>query len=245
MNRYVVANLKMNQTAHEVNSYLKKINDEVDSEHVIICPTSIYIPYFLKQNYKVGLQNIFFHSEGAYTGEISPLQAMSLGVRYTLVGHSERRTYFEESDLDVNKKIKEALNYHMKIILCIGETNEERNMLKTDRILKKQLTYALRNINPMDYSKIMIAYEPVWALGTGNVPTEKEITTTITYIKELLQTTYHWEEPLVLYGGSVNEKNITHLNKIAILDGFLVGGASQDPKKLLKIIDTVLKENQE
>lgn len=240
MNKYIVANLKMNMTALEVNNYLKVINDKVDSNNVIICPTSIYVPYFLKQNYKVGLQNVFYESKGAYTGEISPLQASSMGIRYVLIGHSERRIHFEESDLVINKKIREALDNHLKVIICIGETEEEKDMLKTDRVLRNQIGYALKNVDKIDYKNIMFAYEPVWSIGTGNIPTIRDITTTICYIRKILLNHYEWPNPLILYGGSVNEKNISALNEIDVLNGFLIGGASNNPERFLEIIERVL-----
>ena len=122
----VVANLKFNMLVSDIAVYLKKINT-LENKNLVICPTSIYTPYFLKQNYKVGLQNVYFESEGHYTGEISPLQASKMGVEFAIVGHSDRRIYFGEDDVDINKKVLECLKNNLKVILCVGETNEEKD----------------------------------------------------------------------------------------------------------------------
>lgn len=236
-NKLIIANHKMNMDAKEINNYLKELG-KIDNKNVIICPTSIYIPYFLKKKFKVGIQNTFIHDKGSYTGEISPKQAKSLGVSYTILGHSERRIYSDETDTFINKKVLEALNNKLKVILCIGETLEEKNMLKTDRILKRQVINALRDVEQID--NVIIAYEPVWAIGTGVVPTSSEISSTISYIKTIIDNLYPDNNVKIIYGGSVTEKNIKSLNKIKEVDGFLVGGASLDVKAFLKIIEVVV-----
>lgn len=240
--KLVVGNMKMNLLASDVSNYLKEMERHELDEQVVICPSSIYIPYFLKQSYKVGIQNIFFRNSGAYTGEISPSQAASLGVSYAIVGHSERRGYFDESDQDINKKIVECLKYGLQVILCIGETAEEKNLLKTARILKRQLMNDLRNLEEEDLNHIIIAYEPVWAIGTNVTPTNKDIEDTIKYIKEIVAEYFKYEDISVLYGGSVNEKNIEELNMISNVSGFLIGGASTDAENFLKIIEVAVKE---
>ena len=236
-NKLIIANHKMNMDAKEINNYLKELG-KIDNKNVIICPTSIYIPYFLKKKFKVGIQNTFIHDKGSYTGEISPKQAKSLGVSYTILGHSERRIYSDETDTFINKKVLEALNNKLKVILCICETLEEKNMLKTDRILKRQVINALRDVEQID--NVIIAYEPVWAIGTGVVPTSSEISSTISYIKTIIDNLYPDNNVKIIYGGSVTEKNIKSLNKIKEVDGFLVGGASLDVKAFLKIIEVVV-----
>lgn len=235
-NKLIIANHKMNMDANKLNDYLKDLA-KINNKNVVICPTSIYIPYFLKKKYKVGIQNTFIHNSGAYTGEVSPYQARSLGVSYTILGHSERRSYFDESDTIINKKALEALNAGLKVVICIGETLEEKNMLRTDRVLKRQVINALRNIELID--DVIIAYEPIWAIGTGIVPTNKEISSTISYIKTIIDNLYPNNNVKIIYGGSVNEKNIKELNKIKEVKGFLVGGASLNTKSLLKIIEVV------
>lgn len=238
--KIVVGNLKMNMTVDEVSAYLSEINSQIFSPRVVICPTSIYIPYFLKHHYSVGLQNTSFISNGAYTGEISPKQAASMQISYTIIGHSERRIYFDESDIMINKKVLEAVKHNLKVILCVGETKEEKSLLKTDRVLKRQLTNALRDLDQTMFDNIFIAYEPIWAIGTNVIPTNKEIKDTVDYIKMIVKQICDCTNIKILYGGSVNEKNIKELNKIDNLNGFLVGGASPDAKKFLKIIEEVV-----
>lgn len=238
--RIVVGNLKMNMVADEVSNYLNKVNKNIYSDQVVICPSSIYIPYFLKQRYQVGIQNISSENSGAYTGEISALQAYSLGVNYALIGHSERRLLFSENDLTVNKKVKIAIKNNLYPIICIGETNEDKVMLRTEKVLKKQITYALKDLTIEDMDNIVIAYEPVWAIGTNKIPSNRDIKNTISYIKLLVNNLYHYNRVKVLYGGSVNKNNIEQLVKIDNLDGFLVGGASLKPDEFLKIIEVAV-----
>lgn len=235
-NKLLIANHKMNMEAENINEYLKEIS-KINNKDVVMCPTSIYIPYFLKKKFKVGIQDTFIHDSGSFTGEISPKQAYSLGVRYAILGHSERRMYLMESDTFINKKVLQALENKLNVVLCIGETLEERNMLKTDRILKRQIINGLRDVLNID--QVIIAYEPVWAIGTGLVPDSKEIKATILYIKTIIESLYPNHSVKVLYGGSVNEKNIKELNKIKEVDGFLIGGASLNIKAFRKIIEVV------
>lgn len=234
-NKLVVANFKMSMDTSDVNNYLKDIAT-LDNKNVVICPTSIYLPYFLKKKFEVGLQNVYKEDLGAYTGEISPKQAYSIGVRYVILGHSERRQYFKETNVFVNEKIKACLKNNLKVILCIGETKEERDLLKTKRILKKQIVSCLKDLKSIQ--NVVIAYEPIWSIGTNITPTNAEIEDAITFIKDVV-----WElfeaKIKVLYGGSVNENNIKSLNSINNVDGFLVGGASTNYSKFKKIIKEV------
>ncbi len=240
MEKLIIANLKMNMIFNDVKEYLNIINEKVVSDRVVICPTSIYVPYFLGHKYKVGLQNAYCENKGAYTGEISPLQAKSLGISYALVGHSERRKILNEDNELIHKKLQAILDNNLTAVLCIGETLEEKNMLKTDTVLKRQLITALNDIDEKKYQNIIIAYEPVWSIGTNLVPTNKEIETTAAYIKNIVSTNFKISNIPVIYGGSVNEKNISEINKIENINGVLVGGASLDPEKLLNIIEVVV-----
>lgn len=239
INKYIVANHKMNMSTTEIGEYLKKINEKMFVSNLIICPTSIYIPYFLNHNYDVGIQNIYYENDGPFTGEISPKQASSLGIKYAIIGHSDRRNMGEDN-LTINKKIKKTLENGMKSILCIGETFEEREMLKTDKILKHQILSGLRGVAKKDFKNILIAYEPVWAVGTNKLPNKKEISACINFIKNICKTNLEGI-PFILYGGSVNEKNIKQLNEIDNLDGFLIGNSSCDVDKLTKIIEIIEK----
>lgn len=238
--KIIVANHKMNMVAEDIAEYLKVINNEALNKQVIICPTSIYLPYFLKRQYDVGLQNTFFKSEGAYTGEISPKQAASVGVKYTIIGHSERRSHFKESENDISKKIIEAIKHNLKVILCIGETLEDRNLLKTDRVLKRQINNALRALEKEMLDNVIIAYEPIWAIGSKKTPSNEEISTTVHYIKAMVSQYKGNEDIMVLYGGSVTNDNIEELNKIENISGFLIGGASIEVNGFIKIIKKVV-----
>jgi len=237
--KYVVGNLKMAMKKDDVSNYLKIVNDKIDSNQVVIIPSSIYVPYFLNQYYRVGLQDVHFESTGPYTGEVSPLQAKSMGISCALVGHSERKKFFKDTDTIINKKVLESLANGISVILCVGETSEERDMLKTDRVLKKQINHALRYVK--NFGQIMIAYEPVWAIGTKVIPKNSEIEKTVQYIKDLVKKEYD-ADIKVLYGGSVDDKNIHEINKIKNLNGVLVGNAATDAEKFLHIIEVVLGE---
>lgn len=237
INRYIIANMKMNLTAKDVGEYLKIINDQMFVSNVVICPTSIYIPYFLNHGYDVGIQNIYCENDGPYTGEISPLQAKSMGIKYAIIGHSDRR-FMGEDDQLINKKIRKALENKLKVIFCVGETLEEREMLKTDKILKQQIIRGLRGLNEKQLSSVLIAYEPVWAVGTNVLPTNKEISNCIDFIKGICKENLK-VIPFILYGGSINENNIKSLNKIKNVDGFLIGNSASDADKLIKIIEVI------
>ncbi len=237
INKYIVANMKMNLTAKEISNYLKIINEKVFISNVIICPTSIYLPYFLNHGYDVGIQNVYFENEGSYTGEISPLQVKSMGVKYAIIGHSDRRLMGEDDQL-INKKTHKALENKLKVIFCIGETLEEREMLKTDKILKQQIIRGLRGLNEKQLAQVLIAYEPVWAVGTNILPTNKEISDCVNFIRVICKENLK-ALPFILYGGSINEENIETLNKIKNVDGFLIGAAASDAKKLIKIIEVI------
>jgi len=227
--RIVIGNMKMAMSTSEVNDYLKKI-ENLNNKQVVLCPTSIYIPYFLKRGFNVGIQNVYKEDSGAYTGEVSPVQARTMGIKLAIVGHSERRNYFEESNTLINEKIKACLRNNLKVVLCIGESLEEREANKTNRKLKRQLTTCLADVEPKN---IIIAYEPIWAIGTGLTPSNEDIRSVVEYIKNTIG------DVKVLYGGSVDDKNIKELNKIDNIDGFLVGGASTNYEKFEKIIKEV------
>lgn len=239
--KIVIANLKMNMTIDEVGDYLKVINPQINSKYVAICPSSLYVPYFLKNNYLVGLQNTYYYQSGAYTGEISPYQAHSMGVSLTILGHSERRLLFDETNLLISNKINDAIQAGLKVVLCIGESEKQREKKMTAKTLKFQLIECLGKIEVSMLKNIIVAYEPIWAIGTSLTPTNVEIEKTVSYIKEVAQIYLKYENMPVIYGGSVNDKNIDELNKISNLSGYLVGGASLDANKLLKIIEVAVK----
>lgn len=233
-NKIIVCNHKMNLTGKEMETYLSVINTQNFSKDLVICPTNIYVPYFLKKSYSVGLQNIYYGAKGAFTGEVSPVQAKSMGITYVIVGHSERRTNFDETNDLINKKVISALDSGLKVILCIGEAMHKK---KNEKIIKEEMFSCLKNVK--DLANVMIAYEPLWAIGTSLTPTNDEIFKTTTFIKDFIHKEFNYEGIKVLYGGSVSDTNIEELNKITNIDGFLIGGASLNTEKLLKITKVV------
>lgn len=241
MNKVVVANLKMNLNIEEISEYIKFAEKEFNDKKIIICPTSIYVPYFLKKGFSVGLQNVFHEDKGEFTGEVSPQQASLLGVKYVIIGHSERRRIILEDDEIIEKKVLSSIKNNLGVILCIGETLEEKNMLKTNRVLKRQIVNVLKHVEPEMLNNVVIAYEPLWAIGSGLIPENKDIEGIANYIKGIVLELTGYNDIKVLYGGSVNEKNIKDLSKIKNISGFLVGGASLDPKRIAKIVEEVKK----
>lgn len=230
MEKLIVGNFKNYMTSTDVANYLKQI-DLINGENIILCPSNIYIPYFLKKNFKVGIQNVC--NNGTYTGEISAKQAKSIGIFSAIVGHSERRINFNETNQIINSKIKECLKEKINVILCIGETIEEKNNNETIDVLKKQIKECLDDI---EIKNVVIAYEPIWAIGTGIIPTVDEIQFITNEIKKIVGEN-HNTDVKVLYGGSVNSNNISDI--IKVVDGVLIGKASTDVVEFLKIIEVV------
>lgn len=230
MEKIVVANFKMNLLKEEIVEYIQNIENNKVYQKAIYCPASLYIPYFAEKNLKVGAQNISAYPKGAYTGQISARQIKSTGASYVIVGHCESRKFLKETDEQIKQKIKEALNENIKVILCIGE--KEAEIKKRKEILKQQIK---NTIQDFPKENIIIAYEPVWAIGSGHTMQEEEIKEVMCYIKSIAE-----ENIKVLYGGSVQEKNIEALSKIEEVDGFLVGNASTNPETFLKIIEVAV-----
>lgn len=234
----IVGNHKNNLLANDIKNYLeiiKKYNS--DKVELIICPTSIYIPYFLGKGFKVGIQNLNVSGENL-TGEVTPFQAKSLNINYVIIGHYNRRFQFNEDDIVINKKIKSALNAGLKIILCIGESREQKALNKLITILPKQIDKALMGIGYEDLNNIVIAYEPIWSIGTDIIPTNEELLETISFIKNYILKKYD-VNIRVLYGGSVDINNINKLLKVNNLDGFLIGAASLDANKMINMIEKI------
>ncbi len=232
----IVGNLKMNMSYDEVVTYESKIR-ELD---VIICPSYLYLPIFNQGKYHVCAQNVCEYDNGPYTGEVSASQIKSLGVNYVLIGHSERRHVFNESQPTINHKIIQALKNNLKIIYCVGETWDERNNDKSLAVIHNQITSAFDGLTKEEISNIIIGYEPVWAISDGvhpsAVPDNNQIEEVNNYIKKIIRENHQLSIP-VLYGGSVNEKNIDNLLSITSHDGFLVGGASKNIEEFLSIYE--------
>lgn len=221
--KIIVGNQKNYMTIKDTKNFLDNVRL---TDNVIICPSNIYIPYYIDRGYKVGLQNI--NVDNVITGEVSILQAKSLNINYVIVGHSERRNLGETNEI-INQKLKSLKD--LNVILCIGE--DENEDLK--EVLENQILNCLKDIN---IDNIIIAYEPVYAIGTGNALEKEKINMAVTFIKNIIKENYN-KDIKVLYGGSINSTNINELNSIEILDGFLVGKSSTDPIEFNKIIEVV------
>ena len=227
----IIGNQKNYMTTSEVNKFLKTIEK---MDNVVICPSNIYIPYYLKRGFSVGLQNICC-SNKTITGEISSKQAKSMGIEYAIIGHSERRENCPENDL--GDRVNDALNYKINVVYCIGESLYEKDKNLTFEVLKEQIGELVK-VGSLE--NVIIAYEPVWAIGTGIIPTNDEINTNVEYIKKIIKELYN-QEVKVLYGGSVNQDNIETLKSISLIDGFLIGKASTNVEEFTKIWEVVRK----
>jgi len=249
MKPLIVANWKCNphtlREAKQLFESVKKRVKNIKKAEVVICPPSVYLSGLKPQglSFKIGAQNCFWEKKGAYTGEVSPAMLKSSGCQYVIIGHSERRRYFNETDETVNKKIKSVLEEKLNPVLCIGETQEQRNKEETDHILKRQIEAALEKISQSKFSKVTIAYEPIWAIGTGKPCDIEEAQKMGLLIRKIVSRLYGSKSAKnvqVLYGGSVNSKNAAGYIKEAGLQGLLIGGASLKAKEFIQIVKAVI-----
>ena len=234
----IAANWKMNPVSvEEAKNLFDSVKEGIESTEaeIIICPPFIYLPLLkglalgAPASLSLGGQDCFYEEKGAFTGEISPLMLKDLGVEYVIIGHSERRKYFNETNEIINKKIKQALKAGLKIIFCIGETAEERDVGKKNEVLERQIKEGLEGIESLE--NINIAYEPVWAIGTGNNCSIEETKESIGFIRKFVE-----PDTRVLYGGSVKGDNAGAYIKDAGANGLLVGGASLKADEFVEII---------
>ena len=235
---YFIANWKMYGNLSSLNTLDKVIkfskSKEIKKGRLIYCPPYTLISSFIKKfkNCQIGVGGQNCHeneSFGPHTGFVNSRMLKNIGAHFVIIGHSENRKK-GESDRLINLKIKSALEAKLKVIFCIGETLSEKRKKKTRSILSKQIKIGLKNIK--DKSKIFLAYEPVWAIGSGLIPKPRDLFGTVEFIKSKFKD----KLPKVLYGGSVNPQNITILREINNIDGFLIGGASQNAKKFIDIV---------
>ena len=221
--KLVIGNQKTYLDAEEINKFIKETKDRED---VIICPSYVFIDKYIKESkYTIGAQNVSEKTNGGTTGEISASQLKSIGAKYCIVGHSERRGMFNETSPMIVNKINRLFEQDIKVILCVGESLETRQQGSEKDFVAKQLLEIFDIIDRERINDIIIAYEPIWAIGKGLTPTNDEIDEITKYIKDLINDKYN-DELKVLYGGSVSMKNVDELNKIEVVDGYLIGGAS-------------------
>ena len=233
--KIIAGNWKMNKTPAEAVELAKMLKDKVntDEKDVVFCVPAIdIIPVgeVLKgTNIALGAENVYFEESGAYTGEISPLMLKEAGVKYVIIGHSERREYFGETDETVNKKVKKVLEHGMIPIICCGETLTQREMNITIEHIRIQIKKGLYGLGASDAEKVVIAYEPIWAIGTGKTATSQQAQEVCAAIRQVVKEIYSQataEKIRIQYGGSVNGKNAAELFAMNDIDGGLVGGAS-------------------
>ena len=245
--KVIAGNWKMYNDIAESQNLISKLTSALSGENlncdVIICPpyTSLSEANSLIKNtvIKLGAQNMYFEESGAFTGEISAPMLKSVGCEYVILGHSERRTIFGETDQLINKKIKKALQSNLNPIFCIGETLQERESGVTKEVVKRQVTEGLRDISIHDLGRIIIAYEPVWAIGTGKTATPAQAEEVHAFIRDLISELYNKEDAdnlIIQYGGSVKPENAAELLSQRDIDGALVGGACLKAESFISIL---------
>ncbi len=252
----IAANWKMNKNIGEGLSFAGEFsqkfyqwfqsdNDPVD---VLICPPFLNIPslcaVFAGKSIKIGAQNMFWEKEGAFTGEISPAMLKDIGCSFVIIGHSERRHIFSETDEDISKKVRAALDNSLKPVICVGETLEHKKQGKTYEIIANMIKHAFSKVKAKEIESLAVAYEPVWAIGTGQEANPDDAADVINHIRETVDKLFG--EPIsdnlrVLYGGSVKPNNIRSFMLKDQIDGTLVGGASLDPNDFFQLIEITYK----
>lgn len=242
----IAGNWKMNNTIKEALSLVEEIKAQsLDKDVEVVLCTPFTALKDVKEaikdtNIKLGAQNMHWEENGAFTGEISPIMLKELGVDYCIIGHSERRQYFNETDETVNKKIKSALEHGLLPIVCVGETLEERESGSAEKIVKAQVIKAFEGIERDKIIDIVIAYEPIWAIGTGKTASSADADAMCGFIRETIGEIYSKEEKEIIriqYGGSVKPSNVKELMDESNIDGALVGGASLKAEDFVRLIN--------
>ena len=237
----IAGNWKMHKTIKEALEFVNEVKDKVNSDKVeaVICAPFTLLKDLKEAtkgtNIKIGAQNMHFEEKGAFTGEVSPLMLKEIDMDYVVIGHSERRQYFNETDETVNKKVLKALEVGIDPILCVGETLEQREAGKTKDVCKVQVEKALENVLKDDLSKVVVAYEPIWAIGTGKTATAEDANDVISYIRGLYGELAN--EVRIQYGGSVKPSNVAEIMGQSDIDGALVGGASLASNDYLDLVN--------
>lgn len=244
--KIIAGNWKMNKTPEETIVFIEQLKKLVvgSENEIIICVPYIDLLAAIKfceaTNIKVGAQNMHYKSNGAYTGEVAPEMLTSIGCEYVIIGHSERRMYYNETDQDVNLKIKSAFENGLKPIVCVGESLEQREQGLTNDIISNQTRLALEGIEEEQVKRIIFAYEPIWAIGTGKTASNDDANDAIKTIRNQIANLYNQEvadEVIIQYGGSVKSSNAKGLFEMSDIDGGLVGGASLDPEEFARIVN--------
>jgi triosephosphate isomerase (TIM) len=249
----IAANWKMYKTPAEATAFLTSFYPLVKQNtaaEILICPSMTSLPALVdaarSKPVAIGAQNMHWLNEGPYTGETSPTMLTAIGVTHVLIGHSERRQYFHETDTNVNNKLKSALAHGLVPIVCVGENLDERELGSTADVLKLQISVALEGIDPAALGPLVVAYEPVWAIGTGRTATPQVAEESHRIIRAQIAKSAGSEiatNTRILYGGSVKPENASELCKLHDIDGALVGGASLDPTSFAQIVTNATKHS--
>ena len=246
--KVIAGNWKMNMSPSDVVLFMDVFKELVKDtkNEVILCVPFVDLTTLLDcvkgTNIKVGAQNVYFEENGAFTGEISAKMLEDMGVEYVIIGHSERREYFSENDEIINKKMKIAFAHNLKPILCVGETLEQREEGITERWLKSQVENALIGIDSVLLEDLIIAYEPIWAIGTGRTASNDDANQAIGWIREKISELYGKDianRIIIQYGGSVKSSNSKELFAMPEIDGGLVGGSSLKPDEFSKVVNCI------
>ncbi|MFH1156281.1 MAG: triose-phosphate isomerase [Pseudomonadota bacterium] len=242
----IAGNWKMYKTGTEAVTAAEKLAQltrNITHTDIMIAPTYLSLPLVASalqgSRVAVGAQNLFYETQGAFTGEVSAPMVAAAGASYAIIGHSERRQYFGETDESVNRKVKAAVHAGLRPIVCIGETEQEKDEQQTFSVLDKQVTNGVKGFRSDELKDMVIAYEPVWAIGTGKTATPDQVNEVHRYIRSQVERRYGKELAKtirIVYGGSVKPDNVTDLMALDDVDGALVGGASLDPETFIKII---------
>lgn len=247
----LAANWKMHKTLREAVQFVDDIKTQLPNRDIVdtvICAPALFIPAMLdaaqSSALEIGAQTMYFEQSGAFTGEISPVMLEDLGVKYCIIGHSERRELFHETDYTVNKKMQAAFKHHITPIVCVGETLSEREVNATKVKVQKQVELAFANVEKEQAKQAVIAYEPIWAIGTGKTPSSADANEVCGQIREEIKKLYDEETSEAIriqYGGSVNPANIESLMNEEHIDGALIGGASLDVQSFVTMLGAIKK----
>lgn len=247
MRRPIIAgNWKMYNTSSKTRALIDELKPLITGSRpeVVVCPPFVCLPAAKEAiagtDIKLGAQDVYWENEGAFTGEVSPEMLKEVGVEYVIIGHSERRQYFNETDATVNKKTLFAIKSGLIPIVCVGETLEQREKGITMQLVESQITAGLAGLNGVDPEKLVIAYEPIWAIGTGRTASSRDADEVIRFIRQVMSKMFTREfadKVRILYGGSVKGDNASEIMNMPDIDGGLVGGASLKAKEFSKIVN--------
>ncbi|WP_096202486.1 triose-phosphate isomerase [Bacillus sp. FJAT-45350] len=243
----IAGNWKMNKTLQEAVSFVQEVKSTIPastSVDSVVCSPALFLDALVKETegteLKIGAQTMHFEESGAFTGEVSPVALQDIGVSYVIIGHSERREMFAETDETVNKKVHAAFKHSLVPIICCGETLEEREAGKTNELVKGQVEKGLEGLSEDQVKQLVIAYEPIWAIGTGKSSSSAEANETCAHIRSVVSAKFGEEAAnavRIQYGGSVKPENIAEYLGQSDIDGALVGGASLEPSSFVQLLE--------